>query len=117
MNSNIPKGKKGEELAIQHLERQGFKIIEQNWRFSRLGEIDIIAADSDTLVFIEVKTRTSSSFGHPTEAISQKKLDRIKKLAEIYINENNTAGYENFRVDMVGILAGKDTEITHIKDI
>ncbi len=117
MNSNIPKGKKGEELAIQHLERQGFKIIKQNWRYSRLGEIDIIAAENDTLVFIEVKTRTSSEFGHPTESITPKKLNRIKKLAEIYINSNNSAGYENFRVDMVGILIGKTKELIHIKDI
>ena len=116
MNTNIPKGKIGETLAINFLEKQGFKIIEKNWRFSRLGEIDIIALDKNTLVFVEVKTRTSTNFGHPIEAISSYKFNRIKKLAEIYLNEklNN---YENFRIDIIGILIGKKTEITHIKDI
>lgn len=117
MSTNIPKGKKGEELAVQYVERQGFKIIETNWRYSRLGEIDIIAQDKDALVFIEVKTRTSKAFGHPVEAISEQKLNRMKKLAEIYVNEKNITGYNTFRVDLIAILAGIKTEITHIKDI
>ncbi|OGI01530.1 MAG: hypothetical protein A2Y25_03430 [Candidatus Melainabacteria bacterium GWF2_37_15] len=117
MKANIPKGKKGEDTAVQYLEQQGFKIIEKNWRFSRYGEIDIIATDNDTLVFIEVKTRTSTAFGHPTEVITSKKLARMRKLAEIYINNNICTEYKNFRIDLIGILAEKTIEITHIKDI
>ena len=117
MNANIPKGKRGEGTANSYLQAQGYKIIETNWRFSRYGEIDIIALDKDTLVFIEVKTRTSIAFGHPTEVITPKKLDRMKKLAEIYISKFNSPEYKNYRVDLIGILTGKTTEITHIKDI
>ncbi len=117
MRLNHSKGQKGEMIAVEYLIRQGFKIIEKNWRFSKFGEIDIIAQDNDALVFIEVKTRTSNEFGHPTEAISTKKLNRIKKLAEIYINRENSGAYKDFRVDMIGILFGKNTEITHIRNI
>lgn len=117
MNKNIPKGKRGECLAEEHLVKQGFKIIERNWRYSRLGEIDIIAEDGDALVFVEVKTRTSCNFGHPAEAITSRKGQRMRKLAEVYINKINADKYKNFRIDLIGILAGKNTEITHIKNI
>lgn len=117
MKANIPKGKKGEGLAVQYLERQGYKIIEKNWRYSRLGELDLIAEKGDTLVFIEVKTRTSSEYGHPTEVIVPKKLNRMRNLAEIYINGLSSSNYKNFRMDLVAILIGAETEITHIKDI
>ncbi len=115
MKTKIIKGKKGEDLAAEFLKKQGFKVIEKNWRFSRTGEIDIIAEDKDTLVFVEVKTRTSMCFGHPIEAISSRKLSTIQKLAEIYINTKNMKKYENFRIDIIGILMGKEPEITHIK--
>ena len=69
-------GKFGEDLALIYLKRQGYKIIERNFRI-RGGEIDIIAQDNNTLVYIEVKTRTSHAFGLPEESPS-----RISKLAK-----------------------------------
>ena len=115
MKTKIIKGKKGEDLAAEFLEKQGFKLIKRNWRFSRIGEIDIIAEDGDTLVFVEVKTRTSMCFGHPIEAISPKKLNTIQKLAEIYINTKTIKEYKSFRIDIIGILMGKEPDITHLK--
>lgn len=114
---NFSKGKAGENFAAKFLEKQGFKIIQKNWRFSRLGEIDIIAEDKNTLVFIEVKTRSSNLFGHPLESVDEKKFNKIKKLAEIYLNQNANNNYDGFRFDLVGILLKKSPEVTYFKGI
>ena len=65
-------GKKGETVAVRYLKKQGYRIIEQNYR-SKAGEIDIIAREKQSLVFVEVKTRSSRSFGSPKWAITAKK--------------------------------------------
>lgn len=114
---NFSKGKTGETLAINFLEKQGFKIIEKNWRFSRLGEIDIIAEDKNTLVFIEVKAKTSSQFGHPLEAVNEKKFEKIQKLAEIYLSQNSDNSYDGVRFDLVGILLKEKPEFTYFKGV
>ncbi len=79
----LDEGKKGEDLAEQYLKKKGFEIIERNFRI-RGGEIDIIAIDQDTLVFVEVKTRSSNEFGTPLEAITPWKLRSVIKTAEFY---------------------------------
>ncbi len=117
METNITRGKKGEDLAAEFLEKKGYEIIEKNWRFSRVGEIDLIAKDGDCLVFTEVKARRSVNFGHPLESISQTKLNTIRKLAEIYINKLSENNYRNFRVDIVGVLLSKTPEIIHLEDV
>ncbi len=117
MKTKITTGKNGEKLAAEFLEKQGMKVIEKNWRFSRVGEIDIIAQEGDTLVFIEVKTRSSTNFGHPLEAISNNKLNTINNLAEIYMSNALTDNYKGFRIDVIGILGCKNPEIIHIKGI
>lgn len=76
-------GDLGERLAVEYLKKQGFKIIDRNFRI-RGGEIDIIALDSDVLVFIEVKTRRSHEFGTPLEAITSWKLRSLIKTAQFY---------------------------------
>lgn len=73
-------GSLGEQIAVQTLKDAGYKIITQNYR-TREGEIDIIALDGDTLVFVEVKTRSTLLFGHPLEAISTFKVNKMKKVA------------------------------------
>ena len=75
-------GQKGEETAALYLRRKGYKIIEQNYRYSRLGEIDLIAQEGKDLVFVEVKTRSSLSFAEPEEAVNYQKQKRIIKLAQ-----------------------------------
>ncbi len=114
---NIYKGKKGENLAVSFLEKQGFKIIEKNWRFSRIGEIDIIAVDKNTLVFVEVKARSSNLFGNPLESINEKKFNTMQKLAEIYLNQNFDKNYDGCRFDLIGILLKEKPEITYLKSI
>jgi len=77
-------GEKGERLAVKFLNKKGYKIIEQNYR-TPLGEIDIIARERETLVFIEVKTRESIAYGLPFEAVNYTKRQRIAKIAMLYL--------------------------------
>lgn len=78
-----PTARLGEELAKNYLKKLGYKIIETNFR-KGYGEIDIIAIDKDTLVFVEVKTRSSNLFGRPIEAITPFKLKTLAKTAVLY---------------------------------
>jgi len=70
-------GARGEKLAARHLRRQGFKILYRNFRGRRGGEIDLVCRDRDTLVFVEVKTRTREDFGRPLDAVGVRKQRRI----------------------------------------
>ncbi len=77
-------GKKSEEVAARHLVRNGYSILEQNYR-TKQGEIDIIAKDGDTIVFVEVKARRSDHFGNPKWAVTPKKQKKILMLALYYL--------------------------------
>ena len=79
-------GKKGEELAITQLEALKYKILERNFK-CRLGEIDIIARDKSTLVFIEVKTRATKDFGGPAAAVHERKQRQLSKVALVYLSQ------------------------------
>ena len=113
--SNITVGKKGEEIAKEYLVKKGYKILETNKRFSRFCEIDIIALDKDTLVFVEVKTRKTTVCGSPLEAITRSKYQNIKKGVFFYIQENPQ--YKKFRVDAIGIVLEPKLEINHLKNV
>ena len=99
-------GELGEKIAAEYLKRHGYKIIEKNFRI-RGGEIDIIALDSDTLVFIEVKTRRSNEFGTPLEAITPWKLRTLIKSAQFYKTKHPQLP-DLMRIDAVGIVLGSD---------
>jgi putative endonuclease len=114
---NLFKGKSGESIAVDFLEKQGFKIIEKNWRFSRVGEIDIIAEDNNILVFVEVKAKTSDRFGTPLEAVSEKKFERMNRLAEIYVSRLEENNYKGVRFDLIGIILKTMPEITYYKAV
>lgn len=113
--SNLSLGKSGEEIAKRYLEKQGYKILETNKRFSRYCEIDIIALDKNTLVFCEVKTRKTNVCGAPLEAITKTKYDNIKKGVYYYMQENSQ--YKKFRIDAVAITLKPDYKIEHLKNI
>ena len=114
--NNIFKGKQGENIAEQYLKELGYKIIERNWHYSKNAEIDIIAEDKGTLVFIEVKTRTTLEYGHPFESITKSKIEKIYKANFAYLKECNK-DYKNFRFDGISILGLKEPKIEHIKNI
>ena len=99
-------GKAGEELAARYLEENDFVILERNFRFGKMGEIDIIAREAEYICFIEVKTRTTTIYGSPSEAVNWKKQQGILRLSQVYLNRcglNNS----NVRFDVVEILNEK----------
>lgn len=106
---NKLKGDIGEDVAAKFLAKKGFKIVERNFK-SKLGEIDIVALDGDTLVFVEVKKRTTAKFGLPREAVDFNKQQKLIKNALYYIQTTNAYKLKK-RFDVVEIL---DEKITHI---
>lgn len=108
-------GRKGEDIAVEYLEREGYVILERNWRRQH-AEIDIIISDKRSLVFVEVKTRRSDVWGLPEDAVSKRKMNQIIKGASLYIEENNIGDLEP-RFDIISvILSGSKIEIQHIDD-
>lgn len=99
-------GKSGESIAIKHLKKNGYRILEQNYR-NEMGEIDIIAKDKDALVFIEVKARTTYRFGDPKYAITPKKQRKISMVALQYLKVHRQE-HSKARFDVVGIGLGED---------
>ena len=77
-------GEQGEEYAVELLKKKGYKIIERNFR-TKFGEVDIVARLGDRLVFVEVKTRWSKKFGLPEEAVTPRKLAKIRRVAQYFL--------------------------------
>lgn len=107
-------GKKGERFAVEFLRRKGYRIIARNFS-SRLGEIDIIAHEGKTIVFIEVKTRTSCDWGHPQEAIRPDKIKHLLRCAQFYIKKFANPDC-NFRFDVVSVLIDYPPQIELVKN-
>ena len=97
----IDTGKLGEKLAGDLLKKRGYKIIETNYRCPR-GEIDIIARHKKSLVFIEVRTKTSLEFGTPEESITATKREHIRTVAQHYLQTHDDLP-EQWRIDVVAI--------------
>lgn len=93
-------GRWGEQLAVERLQDSGLQIVERNWR-RREGEIDIVARDGRTVVFCEVKTRSSARYGVPAEAVTPAKLRRLRRLAVLWLAEH--PGGDEVRFDVVSI--------------
>ena len=103
-------GKYGEDIAKDFLIKNGYKILETNYRYSRVAEIDIIAEKSDVLYFVEVKTRTQEFFGAPLEAVTPAKLKQIFSCAIQYMN-NSKKRYKQYQISAIGILLfGKEVK-------
>lgn len=109
------KGQMGEDIAVKYLLENGYEIIERNKHFSRACEIDIIAYKNDTLIFIEVKTRTTNSFGIPFEAITKTKYQHIKTGVYTYLKDNPE--YKKYRIDAISIILKPELTIEHLKNI
>ncbi|MCU1552292.1 MAG: YraN family protein [Glaciihabitans sp.] len=110
-------GRRGETLAAEHLVASGFEIVERNWRCSH-GEIDIVATTGDELVFVEVKTRSTVAFGHPLEAITVRKLARLRRLAAAWC-QAHPGGHPSIRIDAIAIIAPTHglVEIEHLERV
>lgn len=103
---NIELGAWGEQQVAEYLAHKGFTIVEKNWRH-KLGELDLIAIGPDgTVAFVEVKTRSSTRFGEPLEAITRAKETRLELLARAWLRENSDSVMQRrgFRLDFVSVL-------------
>ena len=116
MNEPHALGKSGEAAAVSYLEKKKFTIVERGFRFLR-GEIDIIAYDRGTLVFIEVKTRQSEEFGLPEESVTPSKQRQLRKVAEGYLALRNVKDTP-CRFDIISLIPekGRRHRIRHIRD-
>lgn len=109
-------GEQGERQAARYLKKKGYKVVTANYR-CKYGEIDLIARDADILIFIEVKTRTSTDFGVPGAAVDYRKQQQISKVAHHYLITHHNDDVD-VRFDVISILSprGQKTEIEHISD-
>lgn len=109
-------GRYGEDRAAEYLASLGYEIIERNWRCS-VGEIDLIARDRNRLVFVEVKTRSGSGFGHPFESISSEKLARLRRLVASWC-EARQVNSQRVRMDAISVLLTNGrVAIEHLKQV
>lgn len=108
-------GTKGELLALIFLKNKGYEILHTNWKSGR-KEIDIIAATSEFIVFVEVKTRSSFSFGYPEEAVNSGKKEAIKMAAEAYFEQYAPGKLIRFDIISVLVKDGSAQEIVHLED-
>ncbi|MBM3314592.1 YraN family protein [candidate division WOR-3 bacterium] len=102
--STRERGAAAEKLARAWLAGRGYRVIESNYR-SRVGEIDIICKDRDTVVFVEVKSRATADFGSPAQAVDHRKQRKLRRLAEQYLIERRLES-SPARFDVLSILAG-----------
>ena len=112
-------GARGEQLAVEHLTAQGWRMLARNWR-CRYGELDVIAEDvgSRTVVFVEVKTRTGDGFGGLAEAVTTQKVRRIRRLAALWLAEQDSHWW-GVRIDVIGVRIGRTRtpEIIHVRGV
>jgi len=110
-------GALGEQIAAQHLQSLGMRIVQRNWR-CRYGELDLITADADTVVFVEVKTRTGDGFGGLEQAVTPLKVRRLRRLAGIWL-AGQDAGWPNLRIDVIGVRIGRTRtpEVMHLRGV
>lgn len=109
-------GKYGEDLACKLISDKGFEIIERNYQYGK-GEIDIIAKDKNTLVFIEVKSRKNLEFGAPEYGITRNKVKQVQKIAGAYLYDKNIKDID-IRFDVITVLKEGNTNpvINHIEN-
>lgn len=117
MDGRLILGADGERIATSHLERSGYSILARNWRTGSggiRGELDVVARHGSTLVFVEVKTRTSDRFGGPLLAVTARKQAKLRALAGSFLRETGTRARDlRFDVIAIDVRAGEDPRIDH----
>jgi putative endonuclease len=113
MSDKINTGSKGEKMAAEFLAQKGFEVLVKNYRYKH-AEIDLIVKRENWLLFVEVKTRTSNTYGEPEEFVTEFKARKIFEAAEQYIFSTNWQGHVRF--DVISIKLGDVPEIEHFED-
>jgi putative endonuclease len=107
-------GDLGEELAVEHLVKNGYDILERNYTYQK-AEVDIIAQKGNTLVVVEVKTRSTTDFGNPQDFLKPKQIKRLVMAVDAYINENDLD--VQVRFDIIAIVIESNTiDLEHLED-
>lgn len=112
---NRAKGRAAEDIAANALRKKGYAILARNFS-TRFGELDIVAKDGETLVFVEVKSKTGNDFGLPEDMISPGKLRRIYAMAQVYMGEAASA----CRIDVVAVVLSPTCDVvrlTHYQNV
>ena len=112
-NHNQLVGGFGERVACRYLVSQGLVLLDRNWR-SRAGELDVVARDGADLVFVEVKTRRSTQYGQPIEALVPAKVRRLRTLAHMWLAANAVRG-DRVRFDVIGVLVDRSVALQHVR--
>jgi putative endonuclease len=94
-------GQRGEDIAVAYLRRQGYLVLDRNWRCPA-GELDVVAREGETLAFVEVRTRRGERFGTPEESITPAKGAKLVELAQTYLQEKGLTD-QNWRIDVVAV--------------
>lgn len=117
VSSRAALGADGEEIAARYLSDRGLVVLNRNWR-CREGELDIVATDGNTLVVVEVKTRSGVGYGRPAEAVTPRKLARMRRLAQLWLAANRVR-WVDVRFDVVAVLIGADgaVEVEHFPGV
>ena len=104
-------------MAVEHLETLGLRVLQRNWR-CRYGELDVIAAEGATVVFVEVKTRTSDAFGGVAQAVSPVKVRRLRRLAGLWLAQQDRS-WAGVRIDVIGVRIGRtrEPELAHLRGV
>lgn len=109
-------GRRGEDLAHRYLERRGMKVVARNWRPSAgSGEVDLVAWERATLVFVEVKARHSEEYGAPERNVDREKREALNAASRNYARRAGVP-WERVRHDLVSVVLSDPPKITHLKD-
>ncbi|WP_124727613.1 YraN family protein [Staphylospora marina] len=108
-------GRAGEEAAARFLSRKGLNILDRNWS-SRLGELDLVAVDGDTLVFVEVRTTGGDRFGHGFQSVDLNKQRKVRRLAAQYLQMHRLHD-RPVRFDVVSVRVDRNLEVLHVEHI
>lgn len=100
--NNVQVGREAERKAADYLQEKGYTVLDQNFKFMHLGELDIVARKGSTLVFVEVRMRRTKQYGSPEGSLTPKKLRTIRRVAEAWMSRHRYHGYA-CRFDVVAI--------------
>jgi len=113
--STLTLGARGEDVAVEHLVKAGYRILDRNWR-CRLGQADIVAADKQVLVLVEVKARRGTGFGVPQEGVDARKRAKLSALLHAYRLQRGLAAVP-CRIDVIGVLFDRLSNVVDVQHI
>ena len=115
-DAGLALGRRGEDIAHRHLQREGMTVVARNYRTATASaEVDLVAWDGDTLVFVEVKTRANADFGPPDRAIADEKRRAVLRAAAEYARKAGVPD-EKLRFDVVNVICSTPPSVTHFRD-